>query len=153
MQQPKSKAIVIPRLEGRPLHVIGNEVTQKLTMDETGGAYYVFEAVTPPGGGVPPHVHQHEDEVIYVLGGEYEFMLGSKKFKATAGAVINFPRRVPHAFTNCGVQPGKTLWHVIPGTAFEQFFNELGGLPAGPPDMAQVAAIFGKYDIELVDGA
>ncbi len=91
MQNPTGKPVVVPAFEGRPLHVIGNEVTQKLTFQETNGAYYVFEAVTPPGGGVPPHVHRHEDEVIYVLEGEYEFMLGAEKFKATAGAVINFP--------------------------------------------------------------
>lgn len=150
MQEPKYKAAVISAPEGRPLHVIGNDVTVKLTKTETNGAYYVFEAVTPPGGGVPPHVHQNEDEVIRVLEGEYEFMLDGKTYKVGAGATINFPRHVPHAFTNVGHAPGRTLWTIIPGAGFEQFFEELGALPAGPPDMENVAAIFKKYDIEIL---
>jgi len=34
------------------------------------------EETTPPGGGPPPHVHSDEDETLYVLEGEVEFLLG-----------------------------------------------------------------------------
>jgi hypothetical protein len=49
-----------------------------------------------------------------------------------------------------GSTPGTTLWSVVPGANFEPFFDELGALPPGPPDLAKVAAIFGKYDIQLL---
>ena len=53
-------------------------------------------------------------------------------------------------FQNVGATPGKTLWTVTPGANFEPFFDELGALPPGPPDLAKVAAIFGRYNIDLL---
>jgi uncharacterized cupin superfamily protein len=77
--------------------VLGNEVILKPTNSATSGGYYVFEATTPPGAGVPPHVHQHEDEIIYIIEGEYEVFLDGRTHKASNGAVINFPRFIPPA--------------------------------------------------------
>lgn len=151
MSTQTKTAIVIQTGQGRQMNVLGHAVTIKLSEPETGGAYYVFELVTPPGHGIPPHVHKNEDEVIQVIEGEYEIQLGEQIFQAKAGAVIHFPRYLAHAFRNSGSRPGTTVWTVIPGANFERFFAELGALPAGgPPDMAKVAAIFSKYEIELL---
>ena len=120
-------------------------------MPETGGDFYVFEALTPPGVGVPPHVHQHEDEILQVIEGEFEIFLDGKTHNATQGAVINFPRFIPHGFSNIGKKPGRTLFTVIPAANFGKFFEELSALPADePPDMAKVAEIFQRYDIEIL---
>jgi quercetin dioxygenase-like cupin family protein len=143
-------ARVIPLPEGRTMNVLGHAVTIKLACDETNGDYYTFEVVSPPGLGIPPHVHQHEDEVIYVVDGEYAIWLAGEVFTATTGATIHFPRYTPHGFQNIGARPGKTLWTVMPGANFEPFFDELGALPPGPPDLAKVAAIFGRYSIDLL---
>lgn len=51
---PDKVAIVTAAGEGRKMRVMGNDVTLKLTRQETGGAYYLFELVTPPGVGIPP---------------------------------------------------------------------------------------------------
>ncbi len=131
--------------------VLGNEITVKLASPETGGDFHVFEAVTPPGVGVPPHVHQHEDEIIQVIDGEFEIFLDGKTHKATQGAVINFPRFISHGFSNIGKKPGQAIFTVIPGTNFEKFFEELSALPGDrPPDMVRVAEIFKCYDIEIL---
>ncbi len=151
MQTKIKEPLVIQSGEGRKMNVLGHAITLKLTQQETEGEYYVFEVVTPPGHGIPPHVHRNEDEVIQVIEGEYQIQLGKQMYQAKAGAVIHFPRYTPHSFQNVGTKPGTTLWTVIPGTNFEKFFEELGALPAGgPPDMAKVAAIFNKYEIELL---
>jgi quercetin dioxygenase-like cupin family protein len=150
MLAKEKEALLVQAGAGKKMQVIGNEVTVKLAAAETGGEYYVFEVITPAGLGVPPHVHQHEDEIIEVVDGEFEFMLGGQIYQGTAGSLVHFPRGLPHAFTNVGSTPGKTMWTVIPGRNFEQFFDELGALPAGPPDLAKVAAIFSKYDIEIL---
>lgn len=150
MQVKEKEPLALTAAEGKKMRVMGNDVTVKLTLQETAGDYYVFEVVTPPGVGIPLHVHQHEDEIIEVLEGEYEFMLGDKSYRVTAGGLVHFPRYVPHAFRNIGATPGKTHWTVIPGANFEKFFEELGALPDGPPDLEKVAAIFKKYDIEIL---
>lgn len=133
------------------MFVLGMEITLKLATAETGGDFYVFEASTPPGMGVPPHVHQHEDEIIQVIDGEFEIFLDGKTHNATQGAVINFPRFISHGFSNIGKEPGRTIFTVIPGANFEKFFEELSALPADrPPDMARVREIFKRYDIEIL---
>jgi uncharacterized cupin superfamily protein len=144
------RAAVVKAGQGSPLHVIGNRVTQKLTLAETAGAYYVFEVVTPPGAGVPPHVHKHEDEIIYLIDGQLSILLGDRRFQAGSGDTIHFPRFQSHAFQNNGATDARTLWTVIPGSRFEQFFLELAALPAGPPDLEKVGAIFHRYEITLI---
>jgi quercetin dioxygenase-like cupin family protein len=142
--------MVVAAAEGRTMNVLGHAVTIKLSRAESNGDYYTFDLVTPPGLGIPPHVHEHEDELIYVVEGEFAIWLAGDTFTATAGATIHFPRHTPHGFQNIGASAGRTLWNVVPGANFEPFFDELGALPPGPPDLAKVAAIFGNYDIQLL---
>ena len=152
METHSRKATVIPPREGRRMLVIGHEITPKLTPAETAGDAYVFEALTPPGVGVPPHVHQHEDELLRILKGEYEIFLDGRTYKVTEGAWINFPRLVPHGFRNIGNQPGYTMFTVVPGAKFEKFFEDLSALPpTEPPDKTKIAEIFGRYDIVMVE--
>lgn len=135
---------------GRRLNILGHSVTIKLQRRETEGNHYVMEIVTPPGLGIPPHVHDREDEMIYVLEGEFMIMLGDQNIKASPGSEIFFPRHIPHAFQNIGSKPGKTLWTVVPGGNFEDFFEDLDALPAGPPDMGKVIEIFGRYGMQVL---
>jgi hypothetical protein len=44
----------------KSLWVLGELVTYKVTAEQTGGAYSLFEVVTWPGGGPPPHI-QHQE--------------------------------------------------------------------------------------------
>ena len=136
--------------QGKHINVLGHSVTVILSKQETGGNYYVFEVVTPPGLGIPPHVHDREDELIYVTEGEFGIMLGDKQFKANTGDEIFFPRNIPHAFQNIGSKAGKTIWTVVPGGNFEEFFEKLGALPAGEPDMQLVGEIFATYGMKIL---
>jgi hypothetical protein len=43
--------------------------------EETEGQFSLFEAIIPPGGGPPPHLHQWEDEAFYVLEGSVAFTI------------------------------------------------------------------------------
>ena len=42
-------------------------MTFKATGDTTGGKLLLFENLTTPGSGAPPHIHTHEDEFFFVL--------------------------------------------------------------------------------------
>ncbi len=48
-------AMVVSNERGRKLNILGHDVTVKLSLQETNGEYYVFEVITPPGHGIPPH--------------------------------------------------------------------------------------------------
>ncbi len=144
------RAFVRSATEGKSFNVLGHTITAKVFGDDSSGDYYAFEVVSPIGLGIPPHVHDHEDEVILVAEGNFEVWIDGKTYSAPAGSVFHFPRHIAHGFQNVGTTTGRTFWNVMPGKNFETFFDELGSLPAGPPDMAKVAAIFGKYDINIL---
>lgn len=146
----KEASVVRPG-EGQLLNILGHSATIKLASRDTNGDAYLFEVATPPGHAIPPHVHQHEDEYIYVLEGSYEIFLDGKHFEAGKGSSIHFPKHIAHGFRNSGSTTGRTLWTVVPGGNFEQFFNELGALPAdAPPDMQKVVAIFNRYGMDVL---
>lgn len=136
--------------EGRKFNVLGQSVTAIFSQQTTQGNYYVFEVITPPGLGVPPHVHQREDELIYLVEGELEVMLGGQKFLARAGDNIFFPRNVAHAFHNAGSQVAKCIFTVVPGGNFEEFFDKLAALPPGEPDITVIIGIFAQYGMKVL---
>ena len=150
MQTHPQTAAVVKASDGRLLNVLGHSVTIKLAHAETSGHYYLFSLSTPPGLGIPPHVHDREDELIHVVEGEFLITLGDRQFTAGPGDEVFFPRHVPHAFQNVGSRAGKTIWTVVPGGNFEEFFERLAALPPGPPDLHKVAGIFSAYGMTIV---
>jgi len=52
----------------------------------------------PFQGLPPPHVHSYEDELFYVLEGEFDVYVGQEAFKVRTGECVFLPRFVPHAF-------------------------------------------------------
>ncbi len=94
-----------------------------VTGEQTGGAYFVMEAIVPPGGGPPPHIHRHEDETFYVVEGEIEFRLGERRITASAGDFVNVPRGSVHNFHNASAAPGRLILTFTPAN-IEHFFEE-----------------------------
>src|SRR5919107_294523 len=114
---------------GRTLQFLG--VTHKLTSDQTGGAFYLCEAVFGPESGSPLHIHHYEDEVIHVLEGEIEIRLDKKKLHAPSGGIVHLPKRIPHALQNPLKTPLRIVVHAIPG-GLENYFDEVdAALQAG----------------------
>ena len=138
---------MISSKEGTKFNILGHDLTVKLHSRD-GNDNYVFELISPPGSGIPPHVHKNEDEVLYILEGEFEVMVREEVFKATTGDCLNFVRNIPHAYTNTGTKDAKTLWYVSPGRSFEEFFGELSQYPPGPPDMEKFNTLCEKYGMK-----
>ena len=61
-----------------------------------------MEALVPPGGGPPPHIHTREDETFYLLEGAVEFLLGETTITAGPGDFVNVPRGTVHHIKNVG---------------------------------------------------
>ncbi len=146
----RKPAFIMPAGQGAVLNELGHTAWEKVTSEQTGGAYYVFELTSPPGLGIPPHVHSREDEVIFILDGEFEVFLDGTLHRATSGSTLNFARGTAHAFRNIGSTPGRTLWLVTPGASFQAFFRKLGQIPPGPPDPAKVGALFAEFGMEIL---
>ena len=71
--------------EGRTIAVVGDVYRFLATGEDTNGKYALWEAVVPPGGGPPPHVHSREEEGFYILEGEITVQVGDERLVATPG--------------------------------------------------------------------
>ena len=116
----------VPPGEGKTLRVMGELVTYKVTSDQTGGAYSLFEVVSQPGTGAPPHVQHREDESFYVLEGDYEFLVEGRTVRMPAGSLLYVLKGNLHAYRNVGEGTGRMLVAQTPGGLHERFFEEVG---------------------------
>lgn len=101
----------------------GDHYTFLVTREESGGAYFAMEALVPPGGGPPPHIHTGEDETFYVLDGQMEFLLGDETILAGPGDFVNVPRGTVHRFLNTGTETAKLVLTFTPA-GIERWFEE-----------------------------
>ncbi len=149
----------VPPGEGRSLWVLGELVTYKTRSEQTGGAYSLFEVVSQPGGGPPPHVQHREDEAFYVLEGEYEFLDDDgHTMRAGVGSLVYVPKGNLHAYKNVGDKPGRMLVSHTPGGLHERFFEEIGEqaqdkskppVPEGLLDLGSIVAVAATYGVEI----
>src|SRR4051812_41941294 len=143
--------------EGRSVWVVGDRYTVKAAGEDTGGAFALVEALVPPGGGPPPHVHGREDEAFYVLEGDLLFHADGRSIAAGAGAWVTLARGSLHHFKNVGDRPARMLIVVTPA-GLEQFFMEVGrsageedgvSMPATPEDIEWLLTVAPEYGIEI----
>lgn len=148
-----------PAGSGRTYWGPGDLYTFLVTGEESGGAYFAMEALVPPAGGPPPHVHRREDETFYVIDGKITFRLGNRSVLAGPGDFVNVPRGVVHCFRNDGDATARMILTFTPA-GIEEFFEETLERaldPTGPvPDnVAQVSARYAaaapRYGMEFVE--
>ena len=147
-QDAESRPKLLEAGEGEIVRFLGEPRVFKVTPSETGGRYLQFETATAPGAGAPPHWHREEDEAFYVLAGQYDVLVGERRFTAIPGAFVFVPHGVVHGFTNTGQEHARMLITVSPGTQHEDLFRELEALnrqSGAKPDLAFVAQLAAKY--------
>jgi len=127
-------------------------VVGKVSGEETGGAYSMVEhPLEPRVLAGPPHTHENEDEVSFVIEGEVGVMVGEEEFVAGPGAYVIKPRGVPHAFWNAGPERARILEIIFPA-GFERYFEDLAEVlsstpPGGPPDLGRISEVAARYDL------
>jgi mannose-6-phosphate isomerase-like protein (cupin superfamily) len=136
--------------EGTPLEIpFGGSVTIKAHTRNTNGSLTVLEFVHPPKAGPALHTHLREDEVWYVLEGEYRVKAGDAMFRLSAGGMAFGPRGTPHGFQNVGDTPGRLLVIATP-SGVERWFEQCAELLPDRLDMEALAAITDANWAELV---
>src|SRR5215212_8591079 len=143
--------------QGRTVAVVGDVYRFLATGDDTNGTYALWEALVPPGGGPPPHVHSREAEGFYVLEGEITFTVNGARLVATAGTFANMPVGTPHSFKNESDRPARMLISVAPA-GLERMFFEVGvplaeGATTAPPstkaEIEKLLEVAPRYGIEV----
>lgn len=129
--------------------VNANILDVKVSGSDTEDGLAIFEQTSlSPGRGTPYHVHPNQDEIFYVLEGNYKFKVGDDVFDVSAGESVFLPRAIPHAWTQVA-EKGKMLVVLQPAGKLENFFITMAALKA-EPDQATIKRIFSENDMEVV---
>ena len=113
---------------GEMIKLGGDPVDCKLSAQDTDGALCIFEIAT----GWPRHLHREQDEWVYVVEGEVEIEVGTKRFRAAAGESVFLPRKVPHGWAPVGGGGAGRIVNVYqPAGNIEEFLRQVGNLTVG----------------------
>ena len=133
------------RGDGERLVFGDSEVVVRVSSESTGGAFALIEEVEPMID-TPTHIHEHEDELFYVLEGEHVFEVGEEEFRVGPGGLVFAPRGVPHSQRRVLAGVGHQLVLVSPG-GFEGFFRHLAAAHAagrlGPDTYVEASERYG----------
>jgi mannose-6-phosphate isomerase-like protein (cupin superfamily) len=128
--------------EGRTLPTpTADMATVKADTRQTNGSMTVMEFRIAPGSGPAAHNHLREDELWWVLEGDFRFRVGSDRLVTSTGGMAFGPRGMSHAFQNIGATPGRLLVVTTP-SGLERFFEQFGSEQRSlPVDFEQLTAI------------
>ena len=109
--------LIPPTPDGRQVTVkVDSEVTPSVRMS------MVTEEM-PPNSEIRVHLHQREDEIIFIRTGSGIATLGEREVAVSAGATVYVPKGVWHGLRNNGSAPlGMSAIYSPPG--FEQAFKD-----------------------------
>jgi quercetin dioxygenase-like cupin family protein len=100
----------------------GGTHTWKVTAEESGGAFFLFEDVMAQGKMTPWHCHPDTEEMVYVLEGEILMNVDGDERRVGTGGVSMSPRGVPHAFTVVS-ESARLLSFQTPGSSQAFYWN------------------------------
>ena len=130
----KIKAFVVRPLDGESIRgPVGGPISIKARTENTGGTFTLLENFVAPNEGPPLHSHAREDEMWFVIKGDFRFRADEEIFDAPEGSFVFVPRGTSHCFQNVGDTPATVLVMFTP-SGMERFFEEHANLPDGPVD-------------------
>jgi quercetin dioxygenase-like cupin family protein len=128
--------------DARPLaNPVGGSILLRLRAGRTDGSVTLLESVAAPGEGPPLHVHEGEDETLYVLSGRFRFRVGDDIDEGPEGTLSYVPRGMAHTWQNVGAEPGRLLVLFTPASpGMERFFEAFSArVSEGPKAFAELA--------------
>ncbi len=115
------------------LHIMGGQFDCKVSAKDTNGAFCMYDTLRQAKGGPALHLHHSQDELFYVIKGEFTVKVGNDVFNLAAGDFAFAPRTVPHAFAKTNEGDGQMLVMFQPAGSMEDFFKQMGKLGSSIP--------------------
>jgi quercetin dioxygenase-like cupin family protein len=137
------------------LWMLNSLMVERVTADQTNGAYSMLEQWITADGNPPPHMHTHEDEAFLVVDGEIDVTVGETTTRVGPGEFAFAPRGVPHTYAV--VSDTAHLFVIASPGGIEHFFRDLGEpapaleLPTpSAPDVPTVVATAARHGISIL---
>src|ERR1700730_528322 len=121
----------------------------KVSAQDTDGAMCVFE-FTGSGGG-PRHLHHEQDEWIYVIDGELDFVVGAERLRLTAGESIFIPRKTAHLWACMRGRPAEIINAYQPAGKMEEFFREVSTFKNLPTREDVINKTYTEEQVQALD--
>jgi quercetin dioxygenase-like cupin family protein len=133
--------------------------SQLAASSDTDGAFDLIESTMRKGTEPPPHVHDREDELFYILSGEIKVFADGQVFTVSAGESVFLPRKAPHAYLMESSEA-----HVLALLTPGGFFNAINKMNApartmeipsdmetyATVDLTETMAVFAKYGVRML---
>lgn len=126
-------------IDGVSWNILGQIYVPKQMSEDS----FSWHATFPVETFVPPHMHPHQDEYIFVLDGRIDLLLDGKKTSAGPGDLVRMPRGIPHAFFNNSGEPVSALFWAAPTGKLVELYQRIHNM-SNPAEVVKVAC---EYDV------
>jgi quercetin dioxygenase-like cupin family protein len=106
------------------LAYMGSLMTFLVDGAETHGRFALMQYEAKPGNEPPPHLHEFENEIFYVLEGEIEAYQGDAVFRLKPGDCLFTPMGEPHAWYI--LAPTLRMLIMVEPAFSDRYFQEMG---------------------------
>jgi quercetin dioxygenase-like cupin family protein len=124
---------------------MGNTMTFLVNSEQTDGAFSMTDYFSKPGNEPPAHVHDREDEFLYVLEGRINSFVGKEVFPVCPNEGVYLPKLVPHTFTI--LTPLLRFLILMSPGGLEGYFRDMSE-PAGSLSLPEHAVNYGAVDMD-----
>lgn len=127
----------------------GEQITPARRGADTGGRFFEFEAIVPPGcSGPPAHRHRVEREEFTILEGTLRVRLGSEHRDLVAGESVVVEPGTVHGFSNPTDQPTRMRTRETPAGQLEPQLRLLAASGRVPP-LLGLARLNVRHDLSF----
>ncbi len=126
--------------------VVWNILGQTYYLKQSCDSAFAFEALSPPGTFVPPHIHPTQDEYILMLEGTWELLLDGQTHHAKPGDLVRMPRGIPHGYFNKSGAPARAFFWVSPARRLHDLFKAIHNVP----DPAEVVRLSALHEVDFL---
>ena len=107
---------------------------------------FAFEAVSPPGTFVPPHIHPTQDEWILMLEGTWKLVLDGQTHYAKPGDLVRMPMGIMHGYFNESGAIARAFFWVSPARRLHDLFKAIHNVP----DPAEVVRLSALHEVDFL---
>lgn len=126
-------------LENQSWDILGQTYVPKHVSESC----FSWHATLPAETFVPRHRHDTQDEYIFILEGNLDFVLDQKDIKAGPGDMVALPRGIPHSIHNNSGSTVKCIFWVTPTRMLYEYFPKISGMT----DKDEIARLAGEHEV------